>query len=265
MGEDVTKGRRLAIDRAVQERAIAGILLLSYAPVAVTRLVSAEDFSAFDARSPRAPLHYCAAVRMAAGGSALKLEGADMACDTSPRFLGFQSGHDDDEFVESYAEGGLYRDHGVTRRVLEGAAVLPPLTGLGVVPLRLQPDGVEPDVLVVMTDPHGAMRLAQAAGYLGHTMQQRTIGMHGMCVETTAAPIVHGEMNVSLLCSGARHTGEWPDDVLSVGIPGTMIEDIVSGLRLTADRFEPDRRKLRMLDSAEDLPDLDLGRAYFLR
>lgn len=265
-GQANLQGRGHATDRAAQERAITGILLLEFAPVAVTRLVSAEEFASFDAARPVRALHYCAAVRRAAAGEALKLEARDMACDTSPRFLGFEGGHDDVAFVESYAQGGLYRDHDVTKHVLEDAAVLPPLVGLGVVPLGLQPEGIDPDVLVVMTDPHGAMRLAQAAGYLGHKMAQQTIGMHGMCVETTAAPIVRGEMNVSLLCSGARHTGEWPDSVLSVGIPGHMIDDVVTGLCLTADRFEPDRRKSRIMASqlGDETPQLVPGNAYFL-
>lgn len=265
MGDHDTHTHGTATDRAAQERAIAGILLLEFAPVAVTRLATAEEFDAFDASRPIRALHYCAAVRRAAGGDALKLGAEDMACDTSPRFLGFEGGHDDPAFVESYAEGGLYRDHDVTRHLLDGAAVLPPLSGLGVVPLRLQPDGVDPDVLVLMTDPNGAMRLAQAAGYLGHKMGQQTIGMHGMCVETTAAPIVRGEMNVSMLCSGARHTGDWPDHVLSVGIPGHMIADVVTGLRMTADRFEPDRRKYRINASGEQAPGLVPGNAYYLR
>lgn len=258
-GPDSTK-----TDYAEWERALTGILLLEFGPVAVTTVHSAQEFEAFPADRPGTPVHYCGAVRRAAHGQALKLAAEDMSCDTSPRFLGLAGGHDDDDFIESYAEGGLYRDHDTTRLMLSDVAVLPPLSGLAVVPLRSQPAERRPDVVVVMTDPHGAMRLSQAAGFVGHSMGQHAIGMHGMCVESTAAPIVSGRMHVSMLCSGARHTGAWPDHVLSVGIPGDLMDDVLTGLRLTADRFEPDGRKSRIAEASADVPELVPGNAYFL-
>lgn len=264
MPEPTKDPEQVQTDWAALARAMRSALLLEFEPVAITQLFDEEAYGAFPAPEPHTPIGYCAAMREVAEGSRVKLAFHHMACNTSTRFLGMEPGADDPEFIESYAEGGLYRDHDVTKALLGDVAILEPLYGLGLVPLAVQPGGTVPDVVVVMTEPHGAMRLAQAAGFLGMRMGQQTIGMHGMCAETTAAPIVRDEVCLSLLCSGARHSGGWPDTMLSVGVPGSLLHLVVQGLNMTAERFEPDRRKERIIGSDESFGHLTPGSAYFL-
>lgn len=254
--------------------ALRTALLLPGEPVGVRLFDDTEAFDAWDAPHPEVPVHYCAAVRMASAGDALKLARADISCDTSPRTLGLEPGFDDPEFTESYIAGGLYRDLDVANAVLADVVTLRDTVGVVVAPLGHFGRPAPPDVVIVGTNPYGVMRVTQAAGFHGLRLRSDAIGMHGICAESTALPHATGEIGVSLLCSGTRYVAQWGDDMMSVGIPWSHLPLLADGLLRTADRYETDERKDRMRSAcrrvdggsgcvAREVESLTAGAGYF--
>jgi uncharacterized protein (DUF169 family) len=211
-------------------------------------------------------------VRRATQGESLRLTLSDISCDTSPRALGLEPGFFDDDFIESYVTGGLYADRLRADLVLASVAVLPPQTvGVLVRPLGEFDAAELPDVALMSMTPYAAMRLTQAAAFHGHRVRNEPIGMHGICAECTARPILSGEISVSLLCSGTRHVAGWEETELAVGVPAVLLPDIVDGLWDSVRRYECDDRKSRIrscgaLDASHDparSAALEPGTGYF--
>jgi uncharacterized protein (DUF169 family) len=257
-------------------RALTTALLLPGEPVGVRVFTDAGAFEAWPWPHPEAPLYYCSAVKMAADGVSLKLARADIECDTAPRTLGLEPGFFDDDFIESYVTCGLYRDRNVADAVLVDVATLRRTVGIAVAPFAAFPAEEPPDVVIVATTPYGVMRVTQAAAYNGHVVRSQAIGMHGICSESTAAPLVTGDICTSLLCSGTRYVAGWDEHLMSIGIPRTLVETVVDGLVGTIGRYETDDRKGEMRAAcrrrpapadalASELDALPDGSGYFVR
>jgi uncharacterized protein (DUF169 family) len=263
-------------DPVEQADALKTALLLPGEPVGVRIFTDADAFEAWPWPHPASPLYYCSAIKMAAENVTLKLGLADISCDTSPRVLGLEPGFFDDDFIESYVTCGLYRDREVADAVLVDVATLLRTVGVAVGPLSAFAEDSPPDVVIVATTPYGAMRVTQAVGFDGHVVRSRAIGMHGICSESTAAPLVTGDVCVSLLCSGTRYVAGWDEQLMSVGIPRALVADVVDGLVATAERYETDERKGQMRAACRcrragegslgaELGSLADGTGYFVR
>ena len=219
------------------------VLLLRAEPVGVRALREDDCRTPSGFPRPTPAVYYCAAVMRAAAGESFCLGHADIVCDTAPRTLGLEPGFFNDDFIESYVTGGLYADRLRADLVLAGVPVLSGMATVEIAPLRRFTDAQPPDVVVMGLAPYAAMRLAQAAAYRGHRVRNEPIGMHGICAECTAGPLLTGELSLSLLCSGTRHVAGWPDSELAVGVPYALLPEIADGLWESIGRFETDSRK----------------------
>lgn len=256
--------------------ALKTALLLPTSPVGVRIFGERATFDSWPWPHPDVQLHYCTAVRLASEGNTLALDRSDIACDTAPRTLGLEPGFFEDEFIESYVTAGLYRDRRVADAVLSDVVALRKTAGVAVGPLDRFSASDPPDVVIVSTTPYGVMRIVQATAFHGHPVRSTTIGMHGICSENTAAPILTGEVSVSLMCSGARYEAGWDEQMMSVGLPYPLLAEVVEGLLDTAERYETDDRKDAMraacrnrppgaADIVCDLASLSKGTGYFVR
>ena len=234
------------IDPAEQADALSTTLLMECQPVGVKVFSDSESFESWPMRTPDMPVYYCSAVKMASSGVALKMSVADFSCETALKTLGLEPGMMDPEFLESYVSGGLYRDVGTARSVLSGVLTLSDTVGFALAPLGAFTAETPPDVVIVPTNPYGVMRLTQATSFLGERVRNESIGMHGICSESTAAPHTTGCVTASTLCSGTRHVAGWDDRLMSVGIPVALLQRVIDGLLETADRYETDERKGQM-------------------
>ena len=221
-------------------------LLLSRKPAAVKLFTTNDAFEAWPAAQPETAVFYCGAVHAAGEGQSLKLALTDCGCDTAPRTLGLADGFLDPDFVESYVDSGLYSGMDVAGSLLPEVPTLSGTAGIAVAPLSHFQSVTDADVIILALDPYAAMRVAQAARFLGWPVRAESMGMHGVCAECTAAPHSTGQVCTSLLCSGARHTADWGDTAMSVGIPSHLLAQLVWAIVRTADRYEIDERKERM-------------------
>ena len=249
-------------------------LLLQRKPVGVKLFSDAGSFVAWPSLQPDESVFYCGAVHDASEGRSIKLALSDCGCDTAPRTLGMEDGFLERSFVESYVESGLYPALEVADSLLPTVPTLSGTAGVAVAPLSSYSSINQVDVVILALDPHGAMRVAQAARFLGWPLRAESMGMHGVCAECTAAPHSTGQVCTSLLCSGARHNADWSDTAMSVGVPASLLAQLVWAIVKTADRYETDQRKervsitLRGLGAtasplAAQLGSLKLGGGYF--
>ncbi len=236
---------------------------LSREPVGVKLLRTTAELDSWEVEDARASTYYCAAVKQASNGRALKLGPEQFSCESSRQILGFEAMPHDRSHIASYSECGLHRDERVSDGVVGDLAVVPrSVKGIVLMPVSMFTDR-RPDVVIVIANAYQSMRMVQ--GFTFHHGQApalRSTGQHGICSESTAEPLLSETLNVSLLCSGTRFYAKWSDDEVATSMPGVLFPAMVDGVLQTINPCEPDFRKQRI---AEELPDIDvdLGRNYF--
>lgn len=226
--------------------ALDAALALERQPVGVKIFRSAEEFAAFDAPEPRVAAYYCGLVKLAARGYRFKLSPHHFKCGTAAIALGIEPVADPGSRADSYVACGLYRDGDVAADALGGVPTLPAgVVGVVVAPLASFSADDAPDVAIMVVPSYTAMRLAQ--GYCYHRpggASARMRGMHGICGESTAAPLLADELTMSLLCSGTRFMAKWRDDEVSISLPASQFAELVDGVLHTLDPCETDAKKV---------------------
>ena len=239
-------------------------------PVGVKIFRSQAAFDAFDAPIPKAPAYYCAFVKLASLGRRYKVDGAHFKCGAAAYHLGLTPVADELAHAEEYVASHLYADADTARAALAGVPTLQPgVVGVAVAPLASFSAGEGSDVVIVVAPAHSAMRLTQ--GYAFHRPRGADTsmrGMHGICGESTAGPLLSQTMDVSLLCSGTRFMAKWDDDEIAVSLPAEQFSALVDGVLETLAPCETDARKAKLVARAGERlracdVEVGLGEGYF--
>jgi uncharacterized protein (DUF169 family) len=238
-------------------------LRLDRQPVGVKLLRTRAEVDAWDVADARASTYYCAAVKQACGGRAVKLGRDQFTCESSRQILGLEALPHEPHYSASYSECGLHRDKQVSDAVMGDIAVVPrTVLGIVVQPVALF-TGQGPDVVIVMGNAYQSMRLVQGFTFHhGELPALRSIGQHGICSESTAEPLLSGTLNVSLLCSGTRFFAKWADDEVATSLPGSLFAQTVDGVLQTINPCEPDNRKRVIAQNPPDTQ-IDMGCSYY--
>lgn len=237
--------------------------------VGVKLLKNQAEFDAYPVVNLINPLSYCVAVKSATFGHRIKFDKERSGCGGSTRALGFEKPTD------SFLDGtdllslGLFRDQGASKRAaLETSNILSNTYGVLVQPLHYFTESDQPDVILVVGKPRELMRALQ--GYAYHHGITKTISMsgnQGVCVEATVYPMIHNTINVSMFCSGTRYLAHWGDDEAIMGIPISLLGDVVDGLYHTVNAVETDHRKEEinqgLLSEELDPPEVVYGKTYY--
>ena len=245
------------------------MLQLERQPVGVKLVYSKEEFDADEAKNLVAPMEYCVAIKSAGLGHSLKFTKENSGCGGSTVALGFQLPAD--SFYEG-ADGcrlGLFKDPNVAAKTTAQMKIIKkPLYGVIVKPLGKYVES-NPDVVIVVARAREIMRVVQ--GYTctyGIQPNMCPTGNQAICVECTAYPILTGELNLSMFCSGTRYLAKWKDSEAGVGIPYEKLEGTIAGIRDTVNATEMDNRKAEIIENLkaleEDTEDITMGSAYYL-
>ena len=226
--------------------ALDAALALERQPVGVKIFRSSDEFASFDAPEPRVAAYYCALTKLAARGYRFKLAPSHFKCGASAIALGIEQADDPAARADSYVACDLYRDRDVAAGALGGSPQLAPgVVGVVVAPLASFTAAEAPDVVIIVASAYTAMRLVQ--GYSFHHpdgASARMRGMHGICGESTAAPLLANELTMSLLCSGTRFIAKWRDDEVAISLPAAQFAELVDGVLATLASCEPDAKKV---------------------
>lgn len=237
--------------------------------VGVKIAYSKEEFEKFDAVTARAPISYCVAVKSATLGHAVKFTAKYSGCGGSTRALGLARP------TESFFAGrdgyrlGLYCSEELSAKVA-AEMVRCEREAYGVIVKPLEMFEEDPDVVLIVADTRSCMRVIQGyTYYFGMQDHFCMTGNQAVCVEGTAIPLVKGEINLSMFCSGTRFLAGWKDYEAVVGIPYEKFARTVDGIRMTVNAVEPDERKTVIAKQLEALgyetDQIIPGDAYYLR
>ena len=101
----------------------------------------------------------------------------------------------------------------------------------GIVYAPLDEADFEADVIEIITEPVGGMKLAQSIVYkTGEKITPSFAGIQSLCGDAFANPYITDGINFTLGCDGSRKAADIKDNEMTVGISAAKIDEVISGL-----------------------------------
>ncbi len=222
-------------------RVLRDVLGLRWHPVAITLVRAGDPLP--DVPMPEERLRYCQALMAARRGRALMMPVNRHACPDGTSILGLAP------IPAKLASGELYilfhklDSVEAAQRMVAERPSLPPRSVRATVTCPLDEPRCEAEVVAVIGTPEQMMWLSMATSYYtGHRHDFHASGYNAQCVETTLIPLTSGEINISFGCYGCRASSDVDDTLMMMGIPVSLMDDVVKGLRELGKRAIPQSR-----------------------
>ena len=131
---------------------------------------------------------------------------------------------------EKYFSLGRFQDLETAKKLTADLSIVKDIHW-GIVYAPLDEADFEADVIQVITEPVGGMKLAQSIVYkTGEKVNSSFAGIQSLCGDAFANPYISEGINFTLGCSGSRSYADIHDNEMIVGISKAIIEDVFSGL-----------------------------------
>lgn len=129
------------------------------------------------------------------------------------------------------------------QRMVQERPCLEPRSVEATVVTPLSKAACEADVVAIVAQPEQIMWLSMATSYYtGHRHDFHASGYNAQCVETTLMPLTKGEINISFGCYGCRASSDVSDDCMMMGIPVSLMPDVIRGLKELGKKAIPQSR-----------------------
>lgn len=247
----------LSVER-LQERAtlLQDILEMSEKIVGIKFLFTEKEFNDAGVDQMSGKTTYCRMVYNASRGISVKVNFDNFGCFGAARSLGIV---DIDEYYTSgrfFYPRGLYKDLAISREVSNSITRCDHhIYGLQVG--ALEDFDIQPDVIIIIANNEKIMRLIQGYTYsFGVCKSLKMMGNQAICSEATATPYVMNDMNLTMLCKGARVNGIGGEneDSLAMGIVYNKFEGLVEGVGMTITAIEHNNVKDRISTKTDEFP-----------
>lgn len=233
--------------------------------VGVKFLFLKEEYDDLDIKEFTNKMSFCAMTLKAMNGITGKADKNCFACQGGPETFGIT---DVSNYVSSgkqYSTFKLYESHAVARQAQEDIVFIKQrIHGIVVGPLE---DMEDADVVLFIGDCRQIMRVIQ--GYAYHYGMPKNIGMignQGICADLVARPFQLNDLNVSLLCYGARLHSKVSDGELGAGMPIHIFNNVVKGVISTINSAQGDKQKRELLERLDEPNELgveiEFGKMY---
>ncbi|MDR0888575.1 MAG: DUF169 domain-containing protein [Coriobacteriales bacterium] len=217
------------------------VLGLRWHPVAISLIPANEPLP--DVPVPNERMRYCQSLIAARRGRSIMLPANRHACPDGTSILGLT------EMPAKLASGELYilfhklDNVEAAKRMTGERPHLEPRTVRATVVAPLDDAKCTPQVVAVFANPEQVMWLLMASSYYtGHRHDLHASGYNAQCVETTLIPYTSGEINVSFGCYGCRASSDVSDDIMFVGIPVSLMPEVIRGLKELGKKAIPQSR-----------------------
>lgn len=131
---------------------------------------------------------------------------------------------------EKYFELGRFKDLETAKAATEELSVIE-TRYWGIVYSPLDEATFTPDVVLIITEPVGGMKLAQSIVYSsGEKVKPNFAGIQSLCGDALANPFITGGINFTLGCDGSRKAADIKDNEMTIGISGEKIAEVISNL-----------------------------------
>ncbi|WP_296796527.1 DUF169 domain-containing protein [uncultured Methanobrevibacter sp.] len=131
---------------------------------------------------------------------------------------------------EKYFSLGRFKDLETAKSVTSKLSVVEDkFWGMAYAPL--EEANFKADVIQVITEPVGGMKLAQSIVYAsGDKINASFAGIQSLCGDAFANPYIEGGVNFTLGCDGSRKAADIKDNEMAIGISAEKIDKVISGL-----------------------------------
>ena len=131
---------------------------------------------------------------------------------------------------EKYFELGRFKDLETAKAATEKLSVIKERYW-GIVYSPLDESIFTPDVVLIITEPVGGMKLAQSIVYSsGDKVRPNFAGIQSLCGDAVAEPFITNGINFTLGCDGSRKAADIKDNEMTIGISGKKIAEVISNL-----------------------------------
>lgn len=222
---------------------IESYLDLDCKPVGIKFFFDKDEFDKFEILQKDRKVTYCNSVQLASKGRSMKLTKENQACPNGAFALNMI------DVPEPIANGkgrfskNIYKSPEVSKSINDDMLFIKERPA-GIVVMPLENYKEEPDVVIVVGKSFNIMRMLQGNAYFnGYTDNLRTVGLQAVCQDLTTYTYNTQDINISLLCPGTRLVADWQIDEIGIGIPFAKWNQVVEGVKETANPFERNKNK----------------------
>lgn len=165
---------------------------------------------------------YCVLIKLASIGEFLKADLSNFSCEGGIKALCLDSEleksgygiHENEIIAEQYENEMVYLEEETY--------------GIEAGPIEIIE---EPDVVIIITIPNNAMRIIHGYNYkYGHNDNYRISGNQSICSECTAVPYLRNNMNMTMMCPGARRSAKWKEEEMALGFSTEKFLEVADGV-----------------------------------
>jgi uncharacterized protein (DUF169 family) len=212
------------VSRELKER-----LGLKKSPVAIKFILREEDIPEGIEKIDE-NIRHCEMVQKAAQGEMFYATAEEQMCKGGAAAIGLMEAPEKIKTGEFYQSLGRFSSLGSAKRTMESIPKIDPMMK-AIIYAPLEKVNFNPDVIVVISNPAQAMRLAQAMVYTrGGRVEASFSGIQSVCADAVAGPFVNNTANFTLGCSGSRQFAGIKEDEVIVGMNGENIGCVVTAL-----------------------------------
>lgn len=214
-----------------------------------------EDFDNLNIPVPSKNGPLCYHAREAMDGKIYKVVESNVTCEYSRYALGLSI--PDNTIIEgrSYQYCGLYETNSIAKEIVRSMKYIShEIYGVVIGPLKLMDDA---DIVIISDYAETIMRIMQGYAYkFGNPNNLSFFGNQAMCADLVSKPYSNNDINISLMCRGARANGRFDKGELGVAIPIGMFDSLVDGILKTVNPVLNATEKKRILDKLDNEGDL---------
>ena len=131
---------------------------------------------------------------------------------------------------EKYFSLGRFQDLETAKNLTSKLSIIKDISW-GIIYAPLDEADFEADIIQIITEPVGGMKLAQSIVYkTGEKIEPSFAGIQSLCGDAFANPYLSDGINFTLGCDGSRKSADIKDNEMIVGISKAKIEEVISGL-----------------------------------
>lgn len=202
---------------------------LTKSPVAIKFVLREEDIPEGIEKIEEG-IRHCEMVQKASKGDIFYATAEKQTCKGGAAALGLIEPPEKVKTGEMYQSLGRFSSLGSAKRTMDEIPKIEHMM-YALVYAPLEKATFDPDVIVLISNPAQAMKLAQAIVYtLGGRVEADFAGIQSICADAVAGPFTRKRPNITLGCSGSRKFADIQNDEVIVGLNGENIGCIINAL-----------------------------------
>lgn len=238
-------------------RILSSVLKLEREVVGVKFIDCKRNFDKLEINIPDKKGPFCYLVKESMNGKLHKADNDSITCDYGKYALGISK--PDEAILEgrSYYHSGLYESNAIAKNIVKSMKYNKcNIHGVVIGPLRLLDDA---DVVIIASYAETIMRIMQGYAYkFGNPTSLSFFGNQAVCADLVSKPYFNNDINISVMCKGARAYGKFDKGELSVGLPINMFNSLVDGVVKTINPVNTSEEKNDILKSLDKDLKLDI-------